>query len=190
MKEAWFVRRRSTLGPRVNEDSSAHHRRSRSALAVLGVFLILGTLLGAAASALASGAGLSRAAPVVPALAPAGADEAPLALLAAIHRAKLTASDGAASDEFGFSVAVSGDTAVVGAPYDDTPAGTDAGSAYVFVRSGNVWTERVHLRAPDGAAYDGFGLSVSVSGATALVGAFFDTTPAGFAAGSAYIFRR
>ena len=48
------------------------------------------------------------------------------------QQAKLTASDAAADDLFGYSVAVSGDTAVVGANFDDTAAGTDAGSAYVF----------------------------------------------------------
>ena len=47
---------------------------------------------------------------------------------------KLTASDGAADDQFGYSVAISGDTAVVGAPDDDIGAKSDQGSAYVFVR--------------------------------------------------------
>jgi hypothetical protein len=60
----------------------------------------------------------------------------------------------------------------------------------VFVRSGNVWSEQAHLTAPDGAAYDAFGYSVAVSGSTAVVGVYFDTTPAWFAAGSAYVFRR
>ena len=79
---------------------------------------------------------------------------------------KLLASDGAAGDHFGSSVSVSGDTVVVGAPGDDTPGGVDAGSAYVFVRSGTTWTEQQKLLAPDGAADDDFGISVSVSGDT------------------------
>ena len=55
------------------------------------------------------------------------------------QEAKLTASDAATEDRFGFSVALSGDTAVVGAIGDDH----EAGSAYVFVRSGTSWTEQV-----------------------------------------------
>ncbi len=53
---------------------------------------------------------------------------------------KLTASDGAAGDQFGFAAASDGDTVVVAALLDD-----DAGSAYVFVRSGTVWTEQAKL---------------------------------------------
>jgi len=54
---------------------------------------------------------------------------------------KLTASDGAAGDNFGTSVSVSGDTAVIGAGYDDVGASSgDQGSAYVFVRSGIAWS--------------------------------------------------
>src|SRR6266545_871265 len=78
-----------------------------------------------------------------------GAQGAPPLLLRAIHRAKLTAPDGAPVDDFGFSVAVSGDTAVVGAWSDDTAAGVGAGSAYVFLHSGNVWTLQAKLAAPD-----------------------------------------
>jgi hypothetical protein len=106
------------------------------------------------------------------------------------QQAKLTASDGAPEDAFGLSVAVAGDTAVVGARYDDTSAGTDAGSAYVFVRSGTTWTEQAKLTASDGAAGDGFGFSVALAGNTAVVGAHFDDTSAGTDAGSAYVFVR
>src|SRR5262245_30392392 len=123
MKEALFVWRRSTLKPRVNGDGSERHRRSRSAFKVLVIFLIFGTRLGMIASAFPGEAGPSRAVPAVPALAPASLDEAPQAFLAALQRGKLTASDGAASDNFGFSVAVCRDVAVVGAPYDNTSAG-------------------------------------------------------------------
>ena len=58
----------------------------------------------------------------------------------ASQQQKLLASDGAAGDSFGRSVSVSGDTVVVGAYADDTPGGANAGSAYVFVRSGTTWT--------------------------------------------------
>ena len=92
---------------------------------------------------------------------------------------KLTASDAAAIDQFGVSVAISGDTVVAGAYVDDTPAGADAGSAYVFVRSGGTWTQQQKLTASDAAANDLFGFSVAVSGDTAVVGAYSDDTPAG-----------
>jgi len=76
---------------------------------------------------------------------------------------KLTASDGAVADFFGYSVSVSGDTIVVGAHGDDDN-GQDSGSAYVFVRDGAIWSEQQKLTASDGAAADFFGYSVSVSG--------------------------
>ena len=67
---------------------------------------------------------------------------------------KLTASDGAASDYFGASVALSGDTALVGAYFGRCRGEWHQGSAYVFVRSGGVWTEQQKLTASDGAAND------------------------------------
>ena len=110
------------------------------------------------------------------------------------QQAKLMANDGAANDFFGGSVSLSsdGNTALVGAALDDTSAGTDAGGAYVFARSGNAWSQQAKLTANDGAAYDYFGCSVNVSGDgnTALVGAYYDSTPAGAGAGSAYVFVR
>src|SRR6185503_19688910 len=101
---------------------------------------------------------------------------------------KLTASDALAGDEFGYSVAVSGDTAVVGAR-SDSDAGTFSGSAYVFVRSAGVWSQQQKLTASDAAAGDFFGFSVAVSGDTAVVGAIFDDD-AGSGSGSAYVFVR
>ena len=90
---------------------------------------------------------------------------------------KLTASDGAAYDNFGISVAVDGTTGtvVVGAPGDDVVA-TDSGSAYVFVKPvDGGWvttsTPTAKLTPSDGAGFDYFGHSVAVSGDTVLVGA-------------------
>ncbi|MHC4708044.1 MAG: FG-GAP repeat protein, partial [Planctomycetota bacterium] len=97
---------------------------------------------------------------------------------------KLTASDGADDDYFGYSVAISGDTAVIGA-YRDDPNG---GSAYVFRFDGSSWVQETKLTASDGAAGDWFGYSVAISGNTALIGAFGDD-PNGLGSGSAYIFR-
>jgi hypothetical protein len=106
------------------------------------------------------------------------------------QQAKLTAGDAAADDHFGAAVAVSGDTAVVGAPSHDTPGGMDAGSAYVFVRTGETWSQQSQLNAYDGAEGDTFGCAVSIDGGTAVVGAPGDDTAAGTDAGSAYVFAR
>ena len=99
---------------------------------------------------------------------------------------KLTASDAAVTDEFGFSVAISGDMVVVGARFDDD-AGEASGSAYVFVRSGGAWSQQQKLTASDAAATDEFGFSVAISGDTVVVGALFDSD-AGDASGSAYVY--
>ncbi len=108
-----------------------------------------------------------------------------------LQQAKLTAADGAGSDNFGSSVSLEADTCLVGAYLDDTPGGTNAGSAYVFVRSGSVWSQQAKLLAPDGAANDQFGISVSLSGESALIAAAFDDTIAGGAdSGSASVFVR
>ena len=104
-----------------------------------------------------------------------------------VQVAKLTASDGAPTDFFGLSVALSADTALIGA-YRDDDRGTDSGSAYVFQRISNVWTERAKLTAPDGAQNDLFGAFVALSGNMALVGAIFDDDR-GADSGSAYVFR-
>jgi FG-GAP repeat len=101
------------------------------------------------------------------------------------QQAKLTPADGAERDQFGISVAVSGDTAVVGA-YGDDDHGQSSGSAYVFVRGGTTWTQQAKLLADDGEAIDELGVSVAVSGNTALVGAIFSKARSG----AAYVFVR
>ena len=105
-----------------------------------------------------------------------------------IQQAKLTATDGAASDQFGASVAIFGDTVVAGASLDDD-GGTSSGSAYVFTRSGGNWSQQVKLFAFDGAAGDQFGISVAISGDTVVVGAYGDDD-GGIDSGSAYVFTR
>jgi len=102
------------------------------------------------------------------------------------QQAKLTASDGAAEDNFGSSVSLSGDTALIGAHLDDNSE-TNSGSAYVFTRSGTTWTQQAKLTASDGQLGDTFGVSVSLSGDTALIGAWGDDDK-GFNSGSAYVF--
>jgi len=101
---------------------------------------------------------------------------------------KLLASDGAAGDNFGCYVSLSGDTALVGAWLDDDH-GEMSGSAYVFVRSGTFWTQQAKLLASDGTANDLFGWSVSLDNDTALIGAYWDDDN-GNKSGSAYVFTR
>ena len=105
------------------------------------------------------------------------------------EQAKLTASDGAEGDEFGFSVSVSGDTVIVGAFGDDDGFGSDFGAAYIFTQSGGgVWSEQAKLTASDSDVEDNFGFSVSISGNTAIVGSESDDDDAGINSGAAYIF--
>ena len=97
---------------------------------------------------------------------------------------KLTADDAAEDDWFGFSGAISGDIIVVGSLNDDD-AGGDSGSAYVFDATTG---QQLHkLTAGDAEAGDRFGISVSVSGDTIVVGAYWDDD-AGSKSGSAYLF--
>ena len=91
------------------------------------------------------------------------------------QQAELTASDAAANDGFGSSVALSGDTALVGAAGKTVGGQSDAGAVYVFTRSGTSWTQQAELTASDAAAGDNFGCSVALSGDTALVGAYSKT---------------
>ena len=106
--------------------------------------------------------------------------------------AKLTADDGAASDYFGISVAISDGTIVVGA-YNDDDKGSNSGSAYVFEKSDSSdatsWTQVVKLTAKDGAANDKFGFSVAISDGTIVVGAYGDDDK-GPNSGSAYVFEK
>ncbi|MDZ4289065.1 MAG: choice-of-anchor D domain-containing protein, partial [Prosthecobacter sp.] len=156
------------------------------------------------------------------------------------QQARLSLGDGAVDDFFGRPVALDGNTAAVGAQGDDTAAGVDTGTVYIFVRAGTVWTNQARLVALDAVSYSGFGRSLAVlgntvlagapdannqtgcayvfirtgtlwaqaakltgksgaegdsfgrsvtlSGNTAAIGAFGDTTPAGQAAGSVYVF--
>ncbi len=106
------------------------------------------------------------------------------------QQAKLTASDGGGGDNFGYSVSISGDYALVGAAYDDIGANANQGSAYVFVRSGGTWTQQAKLIASDGAVDDVFGGSVSISGDYALVGAYNNDVGLNANQGSAYVYKR
>ncbi len=105
------------------------------------------------------------------------------------QQAKLLASDGALADKFGYSVAISENTIVVGAYNDDAPL-SNSGSAYVFVRNGTTWTQQQKLTAGDATAADEFGNAVGIEGDVIAVGAHFADLPSNSAAGSVYVFRR
>lgn len=105
-----------------------------------------------------------------------------------VQQTKLVADDGEAEDRFGSAVSVNGNIALVGAPFDDTAGGTNAGSAYLFTRKGKTWLSTRKLTAEDGAAEDFFGSAVAVDKKNALIGAPLDDTGAGTNAGSAYNF--
>ena len=93
-----------------------------------------------------------------------------------IQKQKLVPSDGSAGDKFGRSVAIEGNTIVVGSYYDD-----NKGSAYVFSRLGGVWIQRQKIVAPDTATGDKFGCSVAIDNNTIVVGAYGDDSYAGSA---------
>ena len=103
---------------------------------------------------------------------------------------KLTAGDRERSDHFGYSVAIDGDTAVVGAYREDPGNLGDAGSAYVFVRSGTSWSQQQKLVAGDKERGDWFGHSVAIDGNTAVVGAYREDPGNLGDAGSVYVFTR
>lgn len=104
------------------------------------------------------------------------------------QRAKLARSDGADNDSFGESVAIAGDTAVVGVPGDDGPT-EDVGAAALFTRSDGAWTHEADLTASDGDHLDYFAQSVALDGDAAVLGTSYDDE-AGNRSGSAYVFER
>jgi hypothetical protein len=128
------------------------------------------------------------------------------------QQAYLKASNTGAGDEFGSSVALSGDTLVVGANGEDSNAtGVNgdqtnnsadiAGAAYIFTRSGSIWSQQAYLKASNTGSGDQFGISVALSGDTLVVGAFTeDSNAIGVngdqannsveSAGAAYVFTR
>ncbi len=111
---------------------------------------------------------------------------------ATTNAAGLVASDGATSDYFGFSASLSGTLGLVGAYGDDIGFNFDQGSAYVFrnlnTATGTI-TQNVKLTASDGAAFEGFGVSASLSGTVGLVGAAGDRIGSNSYQGSAFVFR-
>ena len=105
-----------------------------------------------------------------------------------VLQSKLIPSDGEAEDLFGFSVAMDGDTVIIGSHRSNVP-GADAGSAYIFVRRGSDWIQQARLIADDANEFEWFGYAVAISGDTAIVGAIRSNTT-GKDSGAAYIFVR
>ena len=87
-----------------------------------------------------------------------------------VEQAKLTADDAAQSDRFGHSVALSGDTIVVGAPLHDTDRGADTGAAYVFTLAGGTWKQEAKLTIKSARKADQLGFGVATSGKVAVLG--------------------
>lgn len=129
-----------------------------------------------------------------------------------VQQAYLKASDTGANDQFGWSVAISGDTMVVGSPFESSSTTGingnqsnnntyQSGAAYVFVRNGTNWSQQAYLKASNTGIDDWFGWSVAISGNTVLVGALLEDSNAMGAngnqtnnsandSGSAYVFVR
>lgn len=102
--------------------------------------------------------------------------------------ARIEASDEAPNNEFGYSVAIKDGVAVIGARSGSSNQVFNSGAAYVFRNQDGVWQEVAKLTASDGASGDRFGVSVSIDGNTAVVGATHHAD-VGPASGSAYVFR-
>jgi uncharacterized delta-60 repeat protein len=100
----------------------------------------------------------------------------------------LQASNAETGDQFGFSLGISGDALLIGAPQEDSTsnAARGSGAAYVFTRAIGVWSEQAYLKADNSGAGHQFGFAVSLSGDVAVVGANLESANA---SGAAYIFR-
>ena len=106
-----------------------------------------------------------------------------------VEVAKLTAADASSDDSFGWSVAIKGNTIVVGARGDDD-GGASSGSAYVFrtLDGGATYSQVAKLTASDRATWDNFGVSVAIDGDTIVIGAYLDDDD-GESSGSVYVLR-
>ena len=104
------------------------------------------------------------------------------------QQAKIVASDGSAGYNFGNTVSISSDSVIVGS-IQDYDGGANAGSAFVFTRSGTTWSQQAKIQSSDIAAGDKFGSSVSIEGDTVVVGADREGAGGGNA-GAAYVFTR
>jgi hypothetical protein len=102
---------------------------------------------------------------------------------------KITDASGAAGDNFGWSISLSGNYAIVGAPLDDVGANTDQGSVSVYQYNGTNWVFQQFITDVTGAAADNFGWSVTIKGNNFIVGAYLDDVGAIVNQGSANIYQ-
>jgi hypothetical protein len=102
----------------------------------------------------------------------------------------VAASDGEDGDLFGYSVAIDGDYAIVGAPEDGVGNQGVQGSAYVFKKTNGAWQQQAHLFASNGDVEDLFGTSVSIDGDYAVVGAPYKSVNGASSRGAVYVFVR
>ena len=109
-----------------------------------------------------------------------------------VQLAELTASDGVAGDEFGISVSLSGNTAVVGAQDATIGGNSQQGAAYIFIEPAGGWTTTANftakLTASDGLAGDNFGSATAISGNTVVIGACSQSGVCNNGPGKAYVF--
>jgi len=103
-----------------------------------------------------------------------------------VETAKLFASDGMSSDDFGHRVALQGDRAFVSAPHAAGAAGIRAGAVYVFEYDGSQWSEVAKLTGMDGELGDEYGFGLAVDGTTVVVGAD-EVSDAATDAGAVYV---
>lgn len=104
------------------------------------------------------------------------------------YEGRLVASDRAPQDNFGWTVAIDGDTILVGAPADDAPLANQAGATYVFRRRGAAWVEVEKLTAAVPQAGEELGVSIALAGGQALLGANFGDVGATLDAGRVVAF--
>ena len=171
----------------------------------LSLLLLAGLFLGACSN----GDGGSASAP--PGSAPPGStpppSSPPPAVTELIQQGYLKASNTDANDQFGYLLAIDGDTVVVGAPQEGSSAtgvngnqannnAQNSGAVYVFTRTAGVWTQQAYLKASNTDANDQFGVSVAISGDTLAVGAQFEDSNGSQAdnsvqdSGAVYVFTR
>lgn len=104
--------------------------------------------------------------------------------------AELTPEDGQAEDLFGSSVAISGNTIIVGAQRSKTTNGIAKGAAYIFTKQGKIWQQASKLQASTGKAFDDFGNAVAIDGNIAIVAAKSNEVNGETARGSVYVYKK
>ena len=148
----------------------------------LPILLLAGLFLGSCSSGGDGGGGASST-------PPPSTSTPPPPVTQLVQQSYIKASSTGADDQFGYLIAFSGDTLVVGAPLEDSNANgvngnqtndnsTDSGAVYVFTRNAGVWTQQAYLKASNTNSGDQFGVSVAIDGDTLAVGATSESSNA------------